>query len=208
MKFRDIAELENLAFSNDHPNNGIQQEIIADYLEKEKRKVGAKEQPFLYFYEDVISEVIAFNFHSALGMNYFKNASDDAMSCLFICDEFRKLSSWNTFSWLQAALKFTDNLVLHYIQEKLKEIPEKLQGIGVEKSRYFHLSKKIGEEAVVGHVLINFYDLRSDSEHRTIIHPNGRQELIPPKRNVIRRQVVKLYPDLLIRILRLYQDSE
>jgi hypothetical protein len=208
MKYRDIEELENLTFSDDITNNGIHQEIIADYIEKEKRKVGAKEQPFLYFYEDVVSEVVAFDFQSALGMNYYKNASDDAMSCLFICDEFRKLSSWNTFSWLQAALKFTDNLILHYIQEKLKEIPEKLQGIGVEKSRYFHLAKKTGAESVVGHVLVNFYDLRSDSEHRTIIYPNGRQELVPPKRNAIRRQVVKLYPDLLIRILRLYQESE
>lgn len=168
---------------------------------------GAKENPFVYFYEDVISSSLSFNFQSALGEPIYKNASDDALSCLNICNEFYKLSSWSVNGWLQNALKFADNIVLHYIQDCCKEIPKSYPMIGVEKARYVHLSEKEGDISTAGAELKDLYDLRNDLEHRTKIHADGKQELIPPKRNKVRHVVVKLYPDALRRILKAYKTT-
>jgi len=206
MNFRDIENIENLASSTETTTSGFHQEIIADYLEKEKRKSGAKENPFVYFYEDVIADSLAYNFQSVLGATYYKNASDDALSCLNICDDFYRLSSWSVNGWLQNALKFIDNIVLHYIQENLKEIPKTYPNAGVEKARYIQLSEKTGDISTAGYELKDLYDLRNDLEHRTIIHTDGKQELVPPKRNKVRQTVVKLYPDVLKRILKTYKD--
>ena len=206
MNFREIENIENLASATETKTSGFHQEIIADYLEKEKRKSGAKENPFVYFYEDVIANSLAYNFQTALGTTYYKNASDDALSCLNICDDFYRLSSWSVNGWLQNALKFIDNIVLHYIQENLKEIPKTYPNAGVEKARYIHLSEKTGDISTAGYELKDLYDLRNDLEHRTIIHTDGRQELVPPKRNKVRQTVVKLYPDVLSRILKTYKE--
>jgi hypothetical protein len=208
MNFREIENIENLAASTETTTSGFHQEIIADYLEKEKRKSGAKENPFVYFYEDVVANSLAYNFQTVLGTPYYKNASDDALSCLNICDDFYRLSSWSVNGWLQNALKFIDNIVLHYIQNKLKEIPKKYDGFGVEKSRYIQLSGKIGDISTAGYELKDLYDLRNDLEHRTITHADGRQELVPPKRNKVRQTVVKLYPDVLKRILKTYKETD
>jgi hypothetical protein len=206
MNFREIESIENLASSTETITSGFHQEIIADYLEKEKRKSVAKENPFFYFYEDVIGNSLAYNFQMALGTNYYKNASDDALSCLNICDDFYRLSNWSVNGWLQNALKFIDNLVLHYLQDIALEIPKKYKGFGVEKSRYIQLSEKTGDISTAGYKLKDLYDLRNDLEHRTIIHPDGKQELVPPKRNKVRQTVVKLYPDVLKRILTTYKE--
>lgn len=208
MNFREIENIENLAASKETTTSGFHQEIIADYLDKVKRKSEAKENPFVYFYEDVIANSLAYNFQTVLGTPYYKNASDDALSCINICDDFYRLSSWSVNGWLQNALKFIDNIVLHYIQNKLKEIPKKYDGFGIEKSRYVQLSEKTGDISTAGHELKDLYDLRNDLEHRTIIHADGRQELVPPKRNKVRQIVVKLYPDVLNRILKTYKETD
>jgi hypothetical protein len=207
MNFKEIENIEKLASSTETRITGFHQEIIADYLEKEKRKLGAKEDPFNYFYEDVIANPLEYNFQAVLGNPYEKNASNDALNCLNICDDFYRLSSWCVNGWLQNALKFIDNIVLHYIQEKLHEIPKKYDGIGIEKSRYIQLSEYKGDISTAGYELRDLYDLRNDLEHRTIIHADGRQELLPPKRNKIRQTVVKLYPDALKRILKTYKET-
>jgi hypothetical protein len=207
MNFREIENIENVIASTETAvSSSYQLEMLSEYLEKEKRKSGAKENPFVYFYEDVISCSLEFNFQIKLGMPYFKNASDDALSCLHICDDFYKLSSWSVNGWLQNALKFIDNIVLHYLQESLKEVPKTYSNAGVEKGRYIHLSEKAGVVSAAGYELKELYDLRNDLEHRTIIYPDGRQELVTPKRNKVRQIVVKLYPEVLKRILITYRE--
>ncbi len=209
MNFRELENIENLAASTGNTISRFHQEIIEDYLEKEKRKLGAKENPFVYFYEDVIVTSLTYNFQTALGTTYYKNASNDALSCLNICDDFYRLSSWSVNGWLQNALKFIDNIVLHYIQELCKEIPKKFPNAGIEKSRYKQLGEcNDAEIRRVGIVLEDLYNLRNDLEHRTIIHADGRQELIPPKRNEVRQAVVKLYPEVLRKILKAYKETD
>ena len=206
MNFREIENIENQVVSNETvASSSFHLEILADYFAKEKRKSGAKENPFEYFYEDVISSPLSFNFQAALGEANYKNASDDALSCLNTCTEFYKLSSWAVSGWLQNALKFTDNIVLHYIQDCCKEIPKSYPNAGVEKSRYIQLSEKDGDISTAGAELKDLYELRNKLEHRTITRSDGTQELISPKRNKVRQVVVKLYPDALMRILKTYK---
>lgn len=207
MNFREIENLENQVASNELiAASDYQSVILLEYLEKEKRKKGAKENPFVYFYEDVILSSLSFDFQPAIGEINYKNASDDALACLNLCAEFRKLSNWSVSGWLGNALKFIDNIVLHYIQDVCNEIPKKYIDSGIEKSRYVQLSlNKEKEISVAGAELKDLYDLRNDLEHRTIIHANGKQELISPQRNKVRKVVVKVYPDALHRILRTYK---
>ena len=206
MNFKEIEKLENrIATKEPFVMNSLHQLMFTEYLEKEARKSTAKENPFVYFYEDVISATLAFNFQSALGALHYKNASDDALNCLDICNEFRKLSQWSVNGWLQSALKFADNIVLHYIQECCKETPKKYPNSGIEKSRYVHISEKEGDISVAGTNLKDLYDLRNKLEHRTITHSDGKQELIQPKRNWLRYQVTKLYPVVLRKILKTYK---
>jgi hypothetical protein len=208
MNFREIENIENQAASTETAaSSSFQLEMVAEYLEKEKKKSGAKENPFVFFYEDVISSSMNFNFQIALGETNYKNASDDALSCLNTCTDFYKLSSWAVSGWLQNALKFTDNIVLHYIQDCCKEIPKAYPNAGVEKSRYIQLSEKDGDISIAGAELKDLYELRNKLEHRTKIHPDGKQELISPKRNKVRHIVVKLYPDALQRILKTYKTT-
>ena len=88
------------------------------------------------------------------------------------------------------------------------EIPKQYTNAGIEKARYIQLSEKTGDVSIVGYELKELYDLRNNLEHRTIIYADGRQELVPPKRNKVRQTVVKLYPDVLNRILKTYKEID
>lgn len=206
MNFRELKNFEKKISSNEIATNTFKQEFLIDYLKKESKKFDTNSNAFVYFYEDIIDSKFDFDFQSELGVKYYKNATDDALSCLYICDDFKKLSSWKINGWLHSALKFVDNIVLHYIQENLKEIPKTIDGCGLEKSRYIQLAEKNGDISIVGSELKDLYDLRNDLEHRTITHPDGKQEILSPKRNSVRKIVVKLYPDVLKRILKTYKE--
>jgi hypothetical protein len=67
--------------------------------------------------------------------------------------------------------------------------------------------EKKGDIAVAGAILKELYDYRNKLEHRTIVHPDGKQELIAPQRNLVRQFVVKHYPDVLKRILKSYSNN-
>ena len=208
MNFRELENLENrIASAESLPMSNYQKERLNEFLEKEGLKAKAKENPFIYFYEDVISSALSFDFRHMLGESYFKKASDDASSCLSMCNEFTRISTWLVPGWLQNALKFTDHIVLHYIQEFCREIPKKYPSVGLEKSRYLHISEKEGEISTAGFLLTELYNLRNNLEHRTITSPDGKQELISPNRNYIRKTVMKCYPDALKRILTTYRES-
>jgi hypothetical protein len=208
MSFKEFENIENLILSADSTgvSSSYQREILLEFLDKQSRKSVAKENPFVFFYEDVISSAMDYNFQIVLGTSCYDRASDDAKNCLNICDEFYKLSSWGVSGWLQNALKFIDNIVLHYIQGVLNEKPKSIPHVGIEKARYIHLSEKKGAISTAGYELKELYDLRNELEHRTIIYPDGRQELVTPKRNKVRQKVIKIYPNALKLILKSYKE--
>ncbi len=207
MNFKEIENIENkVASTETSASSSFQLDILNDYLEKEKKKSGAKENPFVFFYEDVISSAMSFNFKSALGDVQYKNASEDALACLEICVDFSKLPLYSISGWLQNALKFTDHLVLHYIQEVLKETPIILGG--EEKSRYIQIKWKKGEISDAGDKLIYLYELRSKQlEHRTRVYPDGKQEIISPPRKLIRKEISKSFPEVMKIFLRTFKSA-
>ena len=162
------------------------------------------ESPFDFFYEDVISYSLSFDFSKPLGNDLYRIACDDALNCISICDNFHKISHWIVNGWLQVALKFVDNLVFHYMQVRSSKFPKYNSKLGVEKWRYEQISKLDGEISIAGYNLIELYNLRNRLEHRTKEHPNGRQELIQPDRKKMRHIVVNLYPDVLKIFLNEY----
>lgn len=207
MNFREIEKIENAVAPTEIVASSLQLKMLAEYLEKEKRKSGVDKNPFMYFYEDIISSSLSFNFKEAIGDLNFKNASEDALTCLNTCNEFHKLSSWIIAAWLPNALKFADYLVLHYIQDCCKEVPKSYPKAGIEKARYIQLSEN--ENNIIspaGAKLKELYDLRNKLEHRTETYPDGKQKLISPKRNQVRSVVKKLYPSVLKHILETYKS--
>jgi hypothetical protein len=204
IRFSEIQQIENSAFK-DSGISLIEREAIKSYEEFEQKKKTAKEIPFEYFYEDVISSSLQINFKSIIGEPTYKNAGKDALACLEIAMEIRKLSPHSMPSWIQGALKFIDYIVLHYIQEYHGDIPKKYNNAGIEKSRYCQLSDYSDSEIrVAGNELINLYEMRNSFEHRTITHKDGTQELIKPRYGRLRKEGVKLYSNALSRVLKEY----
>lgn len=207
MNFSEIEKIEKQVEASEYEERSYYLPMFDEYIAKERRKEQqTKENPFVYFYSDVIAADILYDFQPVLGDRMYKDASEDAQTCLSICDEFRKLSGYSVAGWLQNALKFTDNIVLHYIQNVCREKPEKYDNAGIEKSRYIQLSGKQGDISVAGARLKELYDLRNRFEHRTKIHPDGTQELIRPQKNQARRIIVKLYPVALKKLLQTYKS--
>ena len=123
-----------------------------------------------------------------------------------ICNEFHTLSYQIIAAWLPNALKFVDNIVLHYIQDCCNEIPKSYPKAGIEKARYIQLIEN--ENNIVssaGAKLKELYDLRNKLEHRTKKHLNGKQTIIQPQKNKVRFVAKKLYPNVLKHILETYK---
>jgi len=208
MNFDDILNLESQVTSTQYEERPYQLQMYNDYIAKENRKEQAKATPFVFFYEDIISNSLDYDFHQSLGDDIYKKASDDALSCLEICIEFRKLGTVTVYNWLQNALKFSDNIVLHYLQDICKEIPKKYKDAGIEKSRYMQLSEEKSDISTAGHCLKELYELRNKNEHRTKIHSDGRQELIRPQKGQARKIVGKEFPLALKKILEAYKSMK
>lgn len=185
--------------------HNLQQSMISDFLEIEKRKKNAKSNPFIYFYEDIISSPLKINYQVILGRPRYNSASDDAMACIEINTEFKKLSKYSIGGWLNNALKFADHFVLHYIQDVINVKPIQYPMTGVEKSRYIQIEGMSGDISIAGEKLKRMYELRSKQfEHRTRKLADGRQELINPPRNAIKKEIEKLYPLVLKLFVNVY----
>lgn len=206
MTYNDIEKLEYVKSSDEvTAQSELSSLLMKEYIEYEEKRKEADKNPFYFFYEDVINAKLNYLFDAALGATTYRAASDDARSCLLICNNFKKMNGYGTTVWLGAALKFVDNIVLHYIQEVCKQAPKKYVDAGVEKSRYVQLAKMSGKPATCGAVLKNLYEMRNGLEHRTITKDDGKQELITPSKNRLRRDVNKLYPVALTTLLESYK---
>jgi len=206
MTYSEIQRLEKRA---QHANQQslLDPEALEGYYSKQEQKDTGKDNPFVYFYEDIIEAKLLINFKEILGTPYYPNAESDAWCCLHICDEFKKLSTWSVSGWLQNALKFIDHMVLHYIQKELNELPKKYSQKGEESSRYQQLSEKPTEIAKAGNKLLELYKLRNGLEHRTRTLPDGQQMILKPKRAEIRKTVSKLYPEVLHVFISVYKEK-
>lgn len=204
MTFRELNELEQAAFSGEAVQYSFHEDLLRDYIDKERRKENAQQEPFTYFCEDVTEQKLLVDFLAIIGAQSYKSASNDALVCLDLCTQFSRLSKTQAPGWLDSALKFIDHLVLHYIQEVKQTKPRRYKDLGIERSRYRQLSDLDAATAHTGNRLNDLYMLRNELQHRTIIHADGSQTLLSPPLGRIRRQIGKWYPDVLKRMVGLY----
>lgn len=203
MNFLELQEIENRAAEPQAAEISLlRQAQLLEYFAHEDKKRQAKTRPFAYFCEDVTRKDLLHDFEGLLGKDVFDKATDDALSCLESCLELRKLSNHGVSGWLQNALHFINHLVLFYIVEKKGEKPLVLDNLGKERARFVQLQNYQGNIGYAGQLLNQLYWYRNGLEHRTLIHEDGRQELLKPQRSKLRNEVVKKYPRALGHLLK------
>ncbi len=208
MKFSEILHIEQQWNNKDVSKEDARNRLLTAYIEQQNRINEAKNKPFIFFYEDIIAKQLTVDFETVLTPKDYLSAEGDARCCLELCNNFKSLSSWVITAWLPSALKFVDNIVLHYIQNSAQLKVQKYKNAGVEKSRYIQLSKQADKDiAFAGSLLANMYELRNKLEHRTITHDDGTQEILRPQRNKVRREVAKLYPRILMGLLAYFEPE-
>lgn len=213
MNFEDIQKLEQFAKvsrivrkSKDLKTASETDESLINRLIVSQQKKDYEFNPFEYFYEDVISKLLKFQFKLALGNNIYSKASDDAFACLETCERFMNLNPHKIHGWLMVALKFVDHFVVHYLQDIRKVVLKKISKFGPEKSRYIYLSKIDCAISKAGLILIDLYEIRNkELEHRTKTMRDGTIELLKPDRKSVYNEVIKYYPEVLNAILKEYE---
>ncbi|XCF07530.1 hypothetical protein ABI125_06645 [Tamlana crocina] len=172
--------------------------IVIGLIEKEEETIGMNEDSFIYFYEDVIDHEIQFEFEEALTTAVYELAQGDATNCLNTFSSFKKIEDNSAlYSWLQNAIRFTDHLALHYLQEIIKEVPEKQGDAGQERSRYIQINQKKNDAEKAGRIMDNLYECRNKLEHRKVENSDS-QRIIPPNYKRAKKQIIKRYPEALI----------
>ncbi|NAS12239.1 hypothetical protein [Poritiphilus flavus] len=172
--------------------------IVIGLIEKEEETVGMNEDSFVYFYEDVIDNEIQFEFEEALTTDVYQLAQGDAANCLNTFSSFKKIQDNSAiYSWLQNAIRFTDHLALHYLQEIIKEEPERQGDAGTERSRYIQINQKKNDAEKAGRIMNNLYECRNKLEHRKV-ESSDSQRIIPPNYKRAKKQITRRYPEALI----------
>jgi len=170
--------------------------IAIELIEREEENVKINEDSFVYFYEDVIDNNIDFEFEEVLTTAVYQVAQEDANNCLNNFSSFKKIEENSTlYSWLQNAIRFTDHLALHYLQEIIKEVPVKQGDAGRERSRYIQINQRKNDAEKAGRIMDNLYECRNKLEHRKV---EDSQRIIPPNYKRAKKQVRKRYPEALV----------
>jgi len=199
-----LKTLDNIknSISKGEELNATNKLIAIGLIEKEKESyVIEDEDSFVYFYEDVIDRKIDFDFEEKLTTPVYEVAQSDATNCVNTFSSIKKLEDNSSlYSWLQNAIRFTDHLALHYLQEIINETPEKQGDAGAERSRYIQINQKKNDAEKAGRIMDNLYDCRNKLEHRKIkdSEDSDYQRIIPPNYKRAKKQIVKRYPEALI----------
>ncbi|WP_190808734.1 hypothetical protein [Flagellimonas sp. S3867] len=175
--------------------------IVIDLIEKEQQSIAINQDIFIYFYEDVINNDLEFEFEEVLTTQVYQLAQGDATNCLNTFSSFKKIEDNSSlYSWIQNAIRFTDHLALHYLQEILEETPVKQGDAGPERSRYIQINQKKNDAEKAGRIMDNLYECRNKLEHRTAKDSENSdyQRIIPPNYKRAKKQIVKRYPQALI----------
>lgn len=192
----ELEELSSIVRKSEDFNLG-QRMIMLDLIENKKTQELQSDDFFIRFHEDTTKESLDINYESILGKNTYNFASQEAEACLNVCNVFSNLKANSTLlSWVVNALKFTDLIALHYIQNVLNEAPVNDPNNGTERSRYIQINKAQNRAHVAGRILNNLYDQRNKLEHRTIKDPSNpdNQIILNPDYNKARKKIWKDYP--------------
>ena len=193
-----LLEIQNKVVSDD--NYEINERVVLIDLIKEKEKqVKAEEDYFIYFYTDVSDLQEIFDYSDVLGDGYVL-AQEHASTCVSMFSSFSVLGEdVKLISWLQSAIRFVDCIVIHYLQEILKEKPENQGDAGKERSRYIQITRKGIKAEKAGRIMDNLYDERNNMEHITKTDPGNpdKQIMHPPNYKRVKRNINRRFPEAL-----------
>ncbi len=204
----ELKKISSIIEKSEEFNLG-QRMIAIDIFNKEIDKTNCSEDPFIAFHECVTGFELHFNYKEILPVISYNSAADEAKACLLISSNFQDLQPNSTLlSWIINALKYTDHIVLHYIQEVLNLEPERDPHSGVERSRYIQINKKEFEAQVAGNLLNNLYGYRNSLEHRTCKIPDDpkRQRIIVPNYSKVKKKILKDYPKALLSFEKAFSN--
>lgn len=202
----ELEELSKVATKSEDFNYG-QRMIMLEIIESKIADEKSSDDYFVRFFEDILNQEINFDFKSVLSEDSYNSASEDAHACINIFSKFSEMrKNSSILPWIITALKYTDQLVLHYIQEILKEDPIKHDDHGIERSRYIQINKSKYTAHVAGQVLNNLYEQRNKLEHRTLKDPmNVRKQIIlNPDYSKARKKIQNDYPKALVSFRKAY----
>jgi len=191
-----LQEIEsNLSAAEIPVNHKI---ILVDLISRERSFINANKDSFLYFYRNVIQAEDVFNYSGVL--NNYGQAQGHATICLTIFLDFLTLEGdHRVCTWLQSAIRFVDCIVIHYIQEVLREESVSQDGVGAERSRYIQINRRNVKAQKAGRIMENLYKQRSKMEHVTKTDKNNPKKkiLVPPNYNRIRNIILQTFPEAL-----------
>lgn len=203
----ELYELSKTVTKSEEFNLG-QRAIMLEMIDSRITEEEASDDYFIRFFEDVVDESIGFDFKSVLSDSTYESASQEAQACIGIFPEFAKMEATSSvLPWIITALKYTDQIVLHYIQDILNKKPVTAEGVGVERSRYIQIKEKNQCTAyVAGQVLDLLYDQRNKLEHRSIKDPKdeSKQIIVVPNYLKAKRKIQKGYPKALKSFRKAY----
>ena len=188
--------------------NYAQRILLLDILGEKIQVENMSDDKFVAYYEDVTKSELNFNFKDTLGEAPYNSASAAAANCFSVVDRFDNLrSDHSLYPWLTNAIKFTDEIVLHYIQEVCGEAVTNHPDHGIERSRYIQINSKVYSAQVAGNNMNILFDERNKLEHRTKRDQvSGRQIIIVPDYTKTKKKIERLYPKALLSFLKAYTE--
>lgn len=204
----ELEELSQMNMSNEEYNYA-QRMIMVGMIEEKIIEEKSSDDYFIRFFEDVINKEIDFDFKTALSEDAYNSASEDAEACINIFPRLSEMkSNRSVLSWIVTALKYTDQLVLHYIQNILNINPIKHPDHGTERSMYVQINTGEYTARVAGSVLNNLYEQRNKLEHRYIKDPKDEEKriLINPDFGKAKKKIQSDFPKALLSFRKAYKE--
>lgn len=203
----NIRRIKSLADESKLGNHMTEKtfKIIAQVFQEKLANEEGIQHSFIVFYEDVISDDLVVDFSNILSEDDYNDASEFSSSCLQITSSIQRLPKDMTVgTWILYALKFIDYIVIHYIQEVKKEIPDNnlipndQVNYGEERLRYKMLARYGDEFKNVSNWLDRLYSFRTRIHHNTLVNKkSGRHSLRLENHNRISQDTLKIYPKIL-----------
>ncbi len=135
------------------------------YIGKVKELEDIKGKEFEYLFSDIIERDCGINFQAFFGQKIYISASQYAYGCLEIELKCKYLKPSQVSNWTRNALHCFDHIIIHYINDILKETVTQIGSWFKETFNYEHLIKKGGNLAEIGAKFKSIYQLRSEFEH-------------------------------------------
>lgn len=205
---KELEELSRMNMANEDYNYA-QRMIMLGMIEEKIIEEKSSDDYFIRFFEDVINSEINFDFKAALSDDAYNSAREDAEACIKIFPRFSEMkSNRSVLSWIITALKYTDQLVLHYIQNVLNVNPIKHSDHGIERSMYVQINSREYSAHVAGRVMNNLYEQRNTLEHRYIKDPNNEEKriLLNPDFGKARKKIQNDFPKALLSFRKAYKE--